>query len=792
MRRLLYILLAFLALGCQKEELFEDSSLNDGSPVALVLNFGVPALEENIVTKQTMPELSDEAKVWNLYVYIFDSEGNKICGRYFDVADVLASSNAVRESKEDAWYVNVPTGDSQNCSGTVKIHTIKQTDCKIFAIANIDSKMVSLSPEALSQVQHQDDLLDMVVSLNQEFVERSGFFPMTGELSPVNTASLSGTLQLHRMDAKVRFWVKVGNKDIKSFELQKWQLFNVSSDSYLMSRSVRGKYGKPTTDSAREYFHTSTKNAEDEEVFQDGTDRYGFSFYLLENALAPKKNPTEYAHREKQVKDAQGLNGEWEYANDNSTYIVLTGHLVMDTDYEFSPDNIKNGCTLNADVRYVIHLGDFSHAGPADFSTERNTSYTYTVTVNGVDDIRLEVETSNDEQDGISENAPGATGDVTIALHEIFNCDAHYETHVMSFNQKYIKADDVTWYVSTPFSKGKPSVVDGTDVTTGLDFKWVEFRVNEKWSNLYSQNRKLYIPHSTKKDLDGNYYPLADGQTMYVDELVRFLRDQKRAYDAGEPNAFDKNGEIVVTAFVNEFYYDEHPFTSHAGPLLWKRVVNQDDMRVMHILSDMKESLDKESTIVGSSYTIQQRSIQTVYNQDHANLYTAWGIEHFDEYPSLTYNSAGPGSSENRNNSDQYNGRINSMREWDLIGRNNNNFVSNVRWDKYLNLTATNEQSYLRDGSNGSANYKYIRYSCMSRNRDNNGNGVIEPGEIRWYMGSIKQLIGVWMGADGIDNTARLYKRTAAEKASTDEKQWRQHVVSSTRYGSNSNRSRRC
>ena len=75
----------------------------------------------------------------------------------------------------------------------------------------------------------------------------------------------------------------------------------------------------------------------------------------------------------------------------------------------------------------------------------------------------------------------------------------------------------------------------------------------------------------------------------------------------------------------------------------------------------------------------------------------------------------------------------------------------------------------------------------MSRNRDNNGNGTIEPGEVRWYMASIKQLIGIWMGADGIDNTARLYKRSASEKDSDDETQWRQHVVSSTRNGSNSN-----
>lgn len=795
MKKLLYILLTLLCFCSCTDSYLDSPTAKEGEPVELILNFGAQNLEHNIVTRQTMPEISDEAKIYNLYIYIFDNEGNKIYGRYFDVADVLASTNAVASSTEDAWYVNIPEGDSQSCSGTIKIHTIARSGCKIFGVSNIDSKMVSVSPEVLNQVQHQDELLDMVVSLNQEFVERSGYFPMTGELSPVNTAALSGTLQLRRIDAKVRFWVKVGNDEIDSFELKKWQIFNVSSDTYLMDRGVRGKYGLPTADSAQGYFDTPTKNVEDEDVYEVGSTttmdddkiRYGFSFYLLENALKPKKTPTKYSDRERQVKDSQGMNGEWEYANNNSTYVVLTGRLTMNTDYAISDTEIKNGCTLSAEVRYVVHLGDFSHTGPADFSTERNTAYTYTITINGVNDIRVEVDSSNDDTEGVTENAPGATGEVTIALQEIFDCDAHYETHVMSFDQKYIKADDVTWYVRTPFSEGKPTVINGTDVTTGLDFKWVEFRLNEKWSNTYSTERMLYIPHSTKVDDNGNPYPTSDGKTMYVDELVKFLREQKTAYDAGLPNEFDRNGHLVVTAFVNEFYYDEHPFTSNAGPLLWKRVVNQDNMRLMHILSDTKESLDKESTVVGSSYTIQQRSIQTVYNQNHADLQTAWGTEHFDEYEKLTYDPAGTGTSENRGNSDDYNGRLNTMREWGLVGANNTNFTTGVRWDKYLNLNATNEESLLRDGTQNDANYKYLRYSCMTRNRDNNGNGVIDPGEVRWYMASIKQLIGVWMGADGIDNTARLYKRTASEKDSNDETVWRQHIVSSTGYAGNSN-----
>lgn len=798
MLRHFYILLLglFVWAGCTPDATLDATTVPEGAPIDMVLRFGAPAGNQVVVSRQTMPELSDESKVWNLYIFLFDAEGNKIYGRYFDGAEALDSEAAVTASTTDAWYVTVPEGDEQSCGGVVKIKTIAKSDCKIFAVANIDNQMYSFSPETFQLIQHEDELLNLVVKLNQQFIERSGFFPMTGELSPVNTAALSGTLQLKRLDAKVRFWVRSGSDAIKSLAIEKWQVVNASADTYLMGREVREKYNTTTADSAVDYFDSPTKNIEVEEVYvgaetattEDDKTRYGFSFYLLENALTPKKAPTTYADRERQMKGADGKNGDWEYANDRSTYVVLTAHVEMDTAYSLTDDMYKEGCTLNATVKYIIHLGDFTNSGAANFATERNHSYTYTVSINGVNDIRVEVESSNDDTEGITENAPGATGEVTIALQEIFHCDAHYTSHVMAFNQQYIKPDKITWYVRTPFSEGKPVQMNGTDMTTGLDFRWVEFRVNERWNNIYSNNRELYKPHSLRRDEQGNPYAASDGKTMYVDELVRYLREQKYAYDAGEANDFDDNGELKLTAFVNEFYYDEHPITGAKDVSLWKQVVNQDQMRLMHILSDAYTSADGESTVVGSSYTIQQQSIQSVYNEHADGLHTAWGMEHTDEHANLSYNSAGTGTHDSRGNTDVYNGRLNSLREWGLVGATNTTFNNSVRWDEYLNLTATNEMSELHTATShpNGRNYEYLRYSCMARNRDNNGNGVIDAGEMRWYTASIRQLVGIWMGADGVDNTARLYQRNAQEKASDDEHDWRQHVVSSTT-GSNSN-----
>ena len=48
-----------------------------------------------------------------------------------------------------------------------------------------------------------------------------------------------------------------------------------------------------------------------------------------------------------------------------------------------------------------------------------------------------------------------------------------------------------------------------------------------------------------------------------------------------------------------------------------------------------------------------------------------------------------------------------------------------------MNFEVDNDTPQLQDAC------KNLRYSCMTRNRDNNGDGVIDRNEIRWYTASI-------------------------------------------------------
>ena len=843
-RFVLYTLFLLFSFACERTPIdeLEPNTPDSEEMVDVVLRFGATGHiitdVDTSTTRGTMPNVADESKVYNIYVYVFNSAGKKIYGHYFDLnSRTYNSPSALASATEDGWYVNQATSGNQDTWGLLKFKASKADGCTIFAITNIDSRMVNVSAEKLGLVQTKADLLNMTATLNHDFVERTGYFPMTGYLTGVNTATVNhnqgtddaSSLKLTRMDAKVQFKIKKGSNEINRLEIKNWQLCNVSRSAYIMSREARAALSGPAGDSdISGYFDTELKPYETATI-ESSNEVLGFSFYLLDNAKTPKQNPTSYHDRQRQEKNVDGTNGEWMFADDNSTYVVINATIIMKTEYDFNGDGnvegAETGAVLNADVQYIVHLGDFS-SNVADFNTLRNNVYTYTITINGVDKVKYEVYTSNDSTpDVYDEEQPGATGEVTISLQEIFEADAHYETRVVTFNEKYIKTSnkDMTWYVRTPFCKDRnePSYdTYGTPITTGLDFRWVEFRLNKTEGNTYVNTKRKYRPHPyarryVKGNPDGepyanaapNLFPgnLVSGEydgTGYVDELVEFLRAQKKlcvytdgSYDYAKSKAngclFDSNGDLKVTAFINEYYYERHPISGEwidQDNSLWRRVMTLDEPRVMSILSDTKTSHDQESKIVGAAYSIRQKSIQTVYNHTNPNLTSAWGTEHRDE-TSAEHSTGGMYyyrkhstniSSENRGNNDPYNGRWNTLKEWGLVN-NDSSFKTNQKWDTYFNFEVADGVNMLKD------DYKHLRYACMTRNRDNDGDGYIDADEIRWYLASIQQLAGIYMGSNGIQPTARLYTRSAAQQNSTDPDQWREHVISSTQNGTNSN-----
>ena len=869
-QKILYIIALFVLLlsqSCVKQIEYVDSSLGEGEGW-LYVNFGPQELIQ-VQTKATQNYNSENA-ISNLYIFLFDSGGNKLYGKWLTSSSLLSSEANVLSSTDDSWYVANSSTASTPTKGCFKIKASSGNNFKLYVITNLDSDMSRISSDLLSHsVATEADLLKFKLVLNQETVNRNINFPMLGSITGVTIKagqtnvlnnSAEKVLKLDRIDSKVRFVFKTGTRadakgqKIKSFEAKQWKVVNVPISSFLVPQATDAavvpadaaldQYGSY----APYFFETDWRNFED---YTESTQE--FSFYMLENRQTPKHdNFSSYNKRSLQTKTASGqnqtvkvnytsLHGEdvsrslrvFENANDFSTYVLVTGRV------EMKLENDDAGQTLGADVQYLIHLGDWSstisntgwkddeYTKVADYRTQRNHSYTYTVTVNSVNNIRVEVET------GAQENQPGASGEVIIAKEEIALCDAHYVSKTMTFHAKNFvtvgsdgtvtsTADRLTWKVKTPFGEGAPKKINGIDIADGLDYKWVHFRLNKQSANksYYADKRRKYtqrvfeskaIPQANLEDdnTEGLYGYHNDG-CMDIIQLVQYIKDQvgkysdyrnevNRVFNAGgdpttvenhsdfdsgllEDGSSDPDGpKICVTAFVDEYYYDEHPITKRKSPTLWKSFVNQDD-RTMHILCDSNSSIDLESTSTGSVITIQQQSIKSIFNTDptYEKLQTAWGLESIDEFSDKVkvYNVGG-GSSDSGKNIDKYNGRANSVFEWGLAPEDKDvstitDLVPDARWSTYINYEVPNDTPLMQDP------YKSLRYFCMARNRDNNGNGKIEKNEVRWYLASIKQLVGLFVGNGVVQQSARLYYRTPEQKASNEKNDWYQFVISST------------
>lgn len=801
--------------GCVREEL-RGGGLAEGEGW-LTLQFGSSDNVE-IQTRATLGHES-ENRVLNAYLFLFDSDGNKVYGKWFGNLEMVGSKDAVTNANEDCWYVSNATGSSGKTSGSIKIKAPAGEGFRLYLLTNLDADMVRVSSDVLAHnIDKEDDLKKFHVYLNQEEVRRNGYFPMSGMLSNIDIAdggsTSGGELDLTRLDAKIRFIFKAGTRPdekgqtIKSFTAKQWRVINVPRTSHLMAEDGIGKDAgavDPATgtdkyaEHAADFFDSPWTNFEN--FGTDGTS--GFSFYMLENRQTPKASPATYQDRSRQVKLDGGQNQSttvtytnpttgkqesrdmriFQNANDFSTYVLVTGRV----DMELTNDDA--GQTLAADVQYLIHLGDWTqgtsgsswgedqYGSIADYNICRNTSYTYTVTVNSVNNIRVEVETSQGDASDVKENQPGASGLVTIAKEEIALCDAHYASKTMTFHAKNFLdsegksvADELTWSVKTPYCDGMPTLgPNGEDIPDGLDYKWVRFRLNKKDSNgNYVLNRQAYDP-SKCMDIRGLVKYIKEQADKYEDDLVYHTNNSDFDNDNGTDGP-----KICVTAFVDEFYYEKNPITGVTSPTLWKEFVNQPD-RTMHILCNSQVSKDGESRATGSVITIQQNSIQTIYNTDPSisSLTSAWGLEYLDEF-------SGEwewGSTSTADNTSYSNGLLNSVKLWGL--NYGDAFQTGSSWRKFMNFEVDNDTPQLND------TYKNLRYSCMTRNRDNNGDGVIDRDEIRWYTASINQLIGLYIGDGLVDPKSRLYNRSAEEQASNDSTKWMQHVASSTAYVDN-------
>lgn len=769
----------FCLNSCSDDSLIPESE-KEGNPIPVKIFLSAPEAETQVSSR-----VSDENNIQDFYLFVFNSSGKLNFKKYYTASDLIASPNVQGGiTTLDANYV---------------VETLQTGKSYIYAVANVQSDYYQGLKDDLDEFEVGTNCMTDFVKLKLENAKQSlertadTYMLMSGTCSENEDGTFTiaegkdiKTIHLRRIDSKITFNFSNGGK-CETFKATRWYIENAPIYSYLIEQPAGtgtnctwdASVNLKTNENPGDFFTTYNEVEGDLKEVLDNR----FTFYMPENRKNGDSDAiTSYEHRELQIKNEDRKNGAFRYAPQTGTYVVVHGIYEGKADHKEFGDNQD----VTANVTYKIHLG-YVRNNPDDFFSKRNTQYTYNVTVNGVDDIVLEVETSGGEGDP-TENAPGATGEVVFNNEtDVFNLDSHYEQILLTFNKNNLinrNKEDFQCVVSTPFTQ--------FGVSREVDLDWVKVVKNPNAST------------------DFQVFPGTESTSLQsVNEMLTDL------YYASHPNVTegkpeDKNytnfftdGVVTYTCFVNEYYYESVPEGSllsvDNNVPLWKYFVNQAN-RNMYIVCHTDLSDDEESSIVSSEYMISQRSIQTFYNYSDkslTNLTKAYGVETINETGWLEWGKDDNGQPTDPDYGwDNTKALLPSGATWSSLVNIANNGYKDISLSKNMNKTtddkfmvgieyggATTEQYYLQ-GMNETYQKAYI--ACMQRNRDNDGMDDIDENEIRWYLAAYNQYVGMYVGEASLSAESRLYYYPETYDPSQNLK----HYASSTTSGSGPNATR--
>lgn len=633
-----------------------------------------------------------------------------------------------------------------------------------------------------------------------------------------NTGSLSGgTIRMYRLDAQIDFKIISDANSKGTFIPTAWRLYNVPVRSRLMTTAygsgedIDGRSPIYTTDAgvAENYW-----NSEDLKVDAEGSE-YMFSFYMFENRKAPTAagqalDTWGYRHREIMnplantdgTVSTEGNKHSFAYAPKYATFVEIDGYFSGTTEYPFG-SGIKDGNQHNitATTQYRIHLGDFGSNVNGhtfdDFNTLRNYHYTYTITVKGVEQIIVEVNKDGERLEDME--TPGINGIVSYIPENSHRVDSHFETRTIRVRRSDLDdwdEEDFRYLAQTCY--GNYEGAKGTD-NPRHDIYWVEFILTHKlgkdgvwwsWYDGKSAGRGTSVPTAGRTENHPAYmsYQHArywsgisnDVRLMYVNDFLNDLWTWKNAPLNDNDHVHSNIVEKVFTVFIKENYYSSEDIdkfdrqrnnSGTSDSEHWKDFCNQPE-RVMYIGMNKIESAETESRTMENVCVASQRSIQTVYNTDHRHrgLTSAWGIETVDELRGTVegFDVSGYQTRTPKDGSDApdfsgltiedtdniyYKKDNGYIPQYDFLWTGKRihtvNDTEETKWSRYVSQTTHDDMS--------GSNYYHSYFECLARNRDVNGNGFIDPGEIRWYLPALNQLGDIFIGERGIEPEATLF-----------------------------------
>ena len=711
--KLAYMLMgvALLLSSCSEDIFPGGSESNEDVTISLAYSDVSP---RDIVVNSRATD-AEERHLDNLYIYIFDGNGN-LKGYKGIEGEANLTQNTSSTTKAEITGIKTRSGESY-----------------IYAVANISTGLYPVETssgtvaanklpinlnEETARAGGYDFTLDQLKALtfkrNNTSIDITSAFLMSGAVQDGNLVNITtaGTIasgdnaiRLSRIVSKVKFTIKAANTVgvTRSFKLDTYDIMNIAVDGSLVGK-IDGNSRNKTTNVKDNIGNTVRPNDVE-------NDAQFFEVYLPENLQDAVHNVTTQAARED---DSQSIPKEFTNAPANGTYVVLKGK------YE----ETTSSSTKSADVTYYVHLGDCTK-DKNNYDVERNCKYTYNITVAGVDKIIVEAK----KESGADQ--PGAEGVVLEygATGKNMTLDSHYEYMVMRFYQ-----DDIQklkragkGYFYQVYALGNHTDVINVGATTvgkdnGVDTSWIQFAIKCRRDNSSSK----YSEDKTNRGTACSYPGTKYATDLYtVDNFLKYLYDNANSNSIWTGYDYNKGYYVDATCFISENYYKN---------LTWNKYVNDVDKRAFYVANEVETSNDGRSVYAKTQYGLTQYNIQTFYDRSKAGSITAYGCETINDEEGKDFSVNGGGSKYNSDGTDKWNGRANMVAD------------INKRSDTWDNLKGN----------------KSLIKACMSRNRDLNGDGKISDDEIRWYAPTIDQYIGIWIGEEIMSREAKLFNRATS------------------------------
>lgn len=372
--KLAYLLMgvALLLSSCSEDIFPGGSESNEDVTISLAYSDVSP---RDIVVNSRAIE-AEERHLDNLYIYIFDGNGN--LKGYKDI-----EGEAKLDQKAEITNIKTRSGESYiyavaniSSTGLYPVETSDNTDKANKLPIHLDEKKAqageynfTLNKLKALTFNRENTSIDVSTFLMSGAVQ-------TGNLVNITTAgtiaSGDNTIRLSRIVSKVKFTIKAAKEEgiTRSFKLDTYDIMNIAQEGRLIGNND----GNDRIEA--EKVNNNIGNTIGVNDVEDGAQF--FEVYLPENLQTKVKSANSQADREN---DSQTTPKVFTKAPAKGTYVVLKGK------YE----ETKNGTTRSADVTYYVHLGDCTK-DVDNYDVERNCSYTYNITVEGVNKIIVEAQ----------------------------------------------------------------------------------------------------------------------------------------------------------------------------------------------------------------------------------------------------------------------------------------------------------------------------------------------------------------------------------------------------------------